>query len=74
MHFIRAGLPLAENVILTIKLFNLYKTRHKDQGMSYVRYMSGCNSESCQEMVRDDIDIIEHTRFNTIEDWEKHLR
>ena len=33
VHFIRAGLPLAENVILTIKLFDLYKARHRDQGM-----------------------------------------
>ena len=33
VHFIKAGLPLAENVILTIKLFNLYKARQKDQGM-----------------------------------------
>ena len=35
VHFIRAGLPLAENVVLTVKLFNLYKARHKDQGMWY---------------------------------------
>lgn len=38
VHFIKAGLPLAENVVLTVKLFNLYKARHKDQGMWCVRY------------------------------------
>ena len=38
VHFIRAGLPLADNVILTIKLFNLYKARQKDQGMWYMCY------------------------------------
>lgn len=35
VHFIKAGLPLAENVVLTVKLFNLYKARHKDQDQEH---------------------------------------
>ncbi|KAL9966761.1 hypothetical protein ACROYT_G024880 [Oculina patagonica] len=35
VYFMRVGSPSADHVVLTIKLFNLYKARHKDQDQEH---------------------------------------
>ena len=33
VHFMRTGSPSADNVLLTVKLVNLYKARYRGEGM-----------------------------------------